>query len=463
MEKFKKFISSVNGQIACLLLILWGCQPVGTHSVTLLITNVNVVDVANGRILEKKDVAIRGDSIAYVENANAMDFSARQIIDGSGHYLLPGLWDNHVHFRGGDTLINENKDLLPLYLDYGVTTVRDAGGDITPSVLEWREAIDKGDLEGPTLFTSGPKLDGPGRAWPGSIAVDSDRAVQAALDSLEKLEVDYVKLYDYSLAPQIYYRIIEEATRRGYKTTGHMPMAAYLREAIQRGLTGTEHTYYVLKGCSAKEDSLTALGRGYGILSDLVDTYDVETASALFALLAEKQCYITPTFYIGKVLGNLYLDDHSDDSLLKAIPAGIRRAYEGRVASARRAGAAGAEGRMDMLNQSQKMVLGMKEAGVPVLAGSDCGPYNSFVYPGEALHGELRELVAAGFSPAEALQSSVIRGPEFFDYLNSYGSVEVGKLGDLLLVKANPLENIEHLTKIRAVIKKGKLVRGEVD
>lgn len=90
---------------------------------------------------------------------NKGKYEALEILDAQNKYVMPGLWDMHVRFRGGDSLIQENKDLLPLFLAYGVTTVRDAGGDITPSVMDWRKQIQNGTLDGPSIFSSGPKLD----------------------------------------------------------------------------------------------------------------------------------------------------------------------------------------------------------------------------------------------------------------------------------------------------------------
>ena len=114
---------------------------------------------------------------------------------------MPGLWDNHVHFGGGAALIDENRNLLPLYLAHGITTVRDAAGDLSPSVLEWRGQVAAGTLLGPAIYTSGPKLEGIDSIWPGDLEVGSEAEVRAALDQLQAMRVDFVKITENTLTP----------------------------------------------------------------------------------------------------------------------------------------------------------------------------------------------------------------------------------------------------------------------
>ena len=154
----------------------------------LIITNINIIDVRTGLVAENRTIYISGDSILDVGNSHdALQYESLTTLDGKNMFAAPGLWDMHVHFRGGPSLIDENEDLFPLFLDYGVTTVRDAGGDITESVMNWRGQIAGADIEGPMIYTSGPKLDGPNPAWPGSIELSSTKDVAPALDSIESL------------------------------------------------------------------------------------------------------------------------------------------------------------------------------------------------------------------------------------------------------------------------------------
>ncbi len=433
------------------------CNDPEKEKVDLLILNATLIDVESGKKTGDQLVAISGDTItgvANMENRNLYD--AAEIIDAAEKFVMPGLWDMHVHFRGGDTLISENKDLLPLFLAHGVTTVRDAGGDITPAVLAWREKIRKKELDGPHIYTSGPKLDGSKPAWPGSIKVETQEDINAALDSLESLDVDYVKMYDGNLTKEAFYGIIEAAEERGLKTTGHMPLTADILRAADLGLDGSEHLYYILKSTSPLADSLTRVNPGYGMMSKIIETYDHELAGEAFRKMKEKNVFIVPTLHIGKTLSEILDEDHSRDELLPFIGSGIQKTYEGRIEGAKRARASGSTMRDKMEKKSMEMIKPMYDAGIPLLSGSDCGPFNSYVYPGGSLHEELLRLRDAGLTPREALITSIINGPRFFELEKYYGSIEEGKVAHLLILEKDPLEDLEHLRQIRAVIKDGK-------
>ncbi|WP_282018195.1 amidohydrolase family protein [Salegentibacter mishustinae] len=441
-----------------LAITLSSCKNKESKVYDLVILNARIINVENESVSEGQSIFISDGKIVEVrKGVDKEQFTADRLIDADGKFVMPGLWDNHVHFRGGDTLVEENKDLLPLFLAYGITTVRDAGGDITPNVLKWKDQIANGELDGPRIFSSGPKLDGDKPAWPGSIKVTSKAEIVAALDSLESLEVDYVKTYDGNLSAENFYSIIEEAEKRGLKVTGHMPMSADFLKAISLGLDGAEHMYYLLKACSTVAYSLTELDLGYGMIEPLIDTYDPELADEVFAKMSEENVYVTPTLYIGKTLSELLEVDHQQDSLLNYIGSGIQQTYQGRIEGAKRAKASGSRMREKMEEISARMIEPMQNAGVSLLAGSDCGAFNSYVYPGESLHGELNALSKAGLSNAQTIRTSIINGPEFLDLGNEYGSIASGKVADILILDKNPLENIDNLKKINTLIKSGRV------
>jgi imidazolonepropionase-like amidohydrolase len=441
---------------AAFVLLLIACDTKKPQTFDLLIVNASIVDVQGGKVHPNRLIAISADTIRTVDDmANRDLFSGKQVIDAQQQYVMPGLWDNHVHFRGGDSLIAENKNLLPLFLAYGVTTVRDAGGDITPSVMDWRSQVQAGTVAGPSIFSSGPKLDGENPAWAGSIKVRTESDIMKALDSLESIDVDYVKMYDGSLSKEMFYSIIKEAEKRGLKTTGHMPLSADIRQAIDFGLDGSEHIYYTLKACSPLADSLTALDLGYGMMDQIIESYDSMLALQVFHMMGDQQVFITPTLHIGKTLAEMLDVDHGQDSLRKYVGEGIQETYQGRIDRAKKARASGSTSRKKTEEQTMDMIVPMYEAGVNILAGSDCGAFNSFVYPGQSIHQELMALVRAELTPQQALITSVINGPKFFDLDAYYGSVDQGKVADLLLLDRNPLDDITHLQEIHAVIKRG--------
>jgi imidazolonepropionase-like amidohydrolase len=203
----RRFLNA--GSLVCLLATgMVATQAVRTGQgspVDLLITHVRVVDTRSGAIAPGRVIAIRGDTIVAIGDSTRMSrFRARQIVGVSGRHVIPGLWDMHMHFGGGDTLIQENRLLLPLYLAHGVSAVRDAAGDLSSTVLAWRDSVARGSLEGPMIFTSGPKIEGKSSIWPGDTEVKSQAGVDSALDNLQRLRVDFVKLTDNTLEPDLF-------------------------------------------------------------------------------------------------------------------------------------------------------------------------------------------------------------------------------------------------------------------
>ena len=441
-----------------ILILLTSCNQKKKEIFDILIVNASIIDIESGKISHEKFIGINKDTIQLVADMVSVDlYDGDQLIDAKDQFAMPGLWDNHVHFRGGDALINENKDLLPLFLAYGVTTVRDMGGDISPSVLQWRNEISEGTLEGPDIFTSGPKIDGVDAYWAGSIPIATKEDIPQALDSLENMKVDFVKTYTSTLSTELYYEIIKEAERRGLKVTGHLPLSADPVKAIEFGLDGVEHVSAFLSFASPVGDSLRKSNLGFGMIPKVLETYEEELGKAFIDKIGSEDFYITPTLYVGRMISQLYLVDPTTDSLLPLIGPGIQKTYERRVNNAKNAGPERKQMVLEMDHREGSMVLPMFNAGITLLAGSDCGPYNSYVYPGSGLHNELKLLVETGLSPLEALSTSVINGPKFFGLEDYYGGIEAGKVAHLILLSKNPLEDIENMENVEVVVKGGKV------
>ncbi|MGI4741741.1 MAG: amidohydrolase family protein [Janthinobacterium lividum] len=449
------------------LLVGFGHRPTPPISYDLVIRHVSVVDVVTGQLLADQSVAVTGGKIVRVGPSSQARYDARQKLDGTGRFLIPGLWDMHVHFRGGDSLAAANKKSLTLYLAHGITTVRDCGGDLTPRIFEWRREEAAGTLAGPRIFTSGPKIDGPSAYWPGSLEVETPAQVSKALDSLQRLQVDYVKIYDSKISGPAYLETISQAEKRGMKTTGHMPYSVTLGEAVNRGLDATEHLYYVFKACSGKEDSLTALVRNslstskplglFAMLPAVYDTYSPAAAQRIFKLMASHHTAAVPTLAIGKTLAELSQNDHAHDTLRAYIDPKIQRTYTRRLASAQQQSPAARAFTQKLETKFMNLVPQMQAAGVSILAGSDSGAFNSFTYPGASLQDELALLVQAGLTPAQALRAATINGATFMGVADRSGTIAEGKDADLVLLSANPLADIRNTRKIAAVVSRGKV------
>ncbi len=446
-----------------LLTIYHGCKAPEGEFYDLLLLNARIIDVEEGTVSGPLLIAITSDTIRIVaENSDSSKYKAHDQIDLENKFVMPGLWDMHVHFRGGDSLIEENQRLLPLFMLYGVTTVRDAGGDIVSSVFNWRRDITNGSLFGPTIFSCGPKLDGADPMWEGSLVVESESEVVPAIDSLESLEVDFVKLYDGSISKEMFYALVEEAEGRGLRTTGHVPFEADLIQAKELGLDGLEHMFSLIRHGTKQGDSISQLNLDYFKKVELMyENFDSTTCREFLAELGRSAFYVTPTLYIGKVLDEVITVDHSLDSLLPFIGNGIESTYQGRVESAKSTTPEQNELIHGIEETFRTLIVPMYEADISILAGSDCGPYNSFVYPGESLIAELNLMVTSGLSPREALETSVINGPKFMGLGKYYGDLSPGKVADILVLEHDPLVDIENISSLSAVIKKSRVYHRE--
>ena len=427
----------------------------------LILSKATLIDVAGGKAVKGKSVVLKGDTIiAVVDDAQLSGYAARQTIKLPGKYLMPGLWDTHVHFGGGPALIDENKHLLPLYLANGVTTVRDCSGDLPDTVLAWRDQIKAGQLQGPTIFTSGAKLEGYKPLWKGTIEVGTPEEVSKALDGLQAQKVDFVKITENTLKPEIYLEVLRQAKERGMRTSGHVPVQLTLATMFDAGLGTVEHQSYLLRAATPQEKELTAqvaagtlTGKEAMRLS--LQSYDEATARASFRYMAAKGTAVVPTLSVSRVTSYLDRDDHSHDPALQYIGKGLRATYDWRVQRAAQDGPDAITQRHAVFEKSAALLSILAQEGVSIIAGTDAGFLNSFDYPGQALHDEIGLYVNYGLTPVQALQTAVINGPRFLGKLDRYGSVEAGKTADLLVLDANPLKDIAATRKIRLVVSRG--------
>ncbi len=434
-----------------------------TKKADLIIQNIAVVDVLHNNIQANQTVVIKNGRIIEVGNKNiSKNYQSHQLINATGKYIMPSLWDMHVHF-GGDTLKEENKWLLPLFLANGVTAVRDCAGDISPSVIEWKKAIAENKLEGPTIFTSGPKLEGPKSIWPGDIEIANEIEMNQALDSLQGLKVDFIKITDNALDPALFVASIKASKKRGWKVSGHAPVQYTLNELSDAGLSTIEHLGYLMRAASSDEERITLLRRENKISAkdaslQLMQSMDSATAIRKFKLLAANGTAVVPTMNGSRVVAYLDQDNHQHDDYLKYLGPALKRTYAWRVDRAAKDDASAIIARHQSFETAAHLIPWLYQAGVPFLAGTDAGYLNSFNYPGIGLHDELAMMVHYGLPIHEALKASVINGPAFFNQSENYGSVEQNKIADLLILDANPLMDIQNTRKIFALIRKGTYI-----
>jgi len=436
----------------------------------LAFTHVTVIDITGGPAQLDMTIVVSGNRITAVGKTGQINIPRNALVtDASKQFMIPGLWEMHTH-----AFIRSRKS-FPLYVMYlfianGVTGARDMGspgerddfGDF-PYVqdLEWRQAIDAGAIIGPRLnlaltIVNGPHVPGYPRDW---AAVSNAEEARAEVIYLKKLGSDLIKVYD-QLSRDSYFAVADEAKKQGLPFAGHVPILISAAEASDAGQKSLEHNYAVLFGCSTKEKELMQkeeelYGAGKpamrGILSledvkTLIATYKDEKASSLFSKFVKNGTFVTPSL----VRASVDRVPPTDPRVVKDFSPALR-AYSYPPS--------GKPPRPDVLEAQRlmyeyhlRLVKTMKRAGVKMLVGTD----SSFF--GSSVHDELAEMVKAGLTPTEALQTATINAADYFGKRDSMGSVEKGKLADLVLLDANPLESIENVRKVSAVVVNGRFL-----
>ena len=424
--------------------------------VSIVITHVTVINPGTSSVQANQTVVIAGDYIISVSNSTNVKISNARLIDATGQYLIPGLWDMHVHSAFGDWFPGGRDIILPLFIANGVTGVRDMGGD-TLVLLEWRKEISSGQIIGPRMIISGPMLDGylpNGKLrFPSSVAITTPASAVAAVDSLKKQGVDFIKVQSV-ISHDAYLAAAAEAHKQGLPIVGHVPDKVRIKEVVEAGQKSIEHLMGIFEGCSTEEDKFI---KGEGNLKLLLTTQDSERCNALTRLLAQNQTWQVPTLAWQR--GGTFLDqrDLKHQPLDKYVPAYWRDVTWRRFTDEMMPDLVRdpLPLRQEYFSRNLQMVGALHRAGVPFMAGTDTAP-GVYIIPGFSLHDELTNFVEAGFTTMESLQTATSNPAKFLGRESSFGSVAPGKVADLVLLTANPLENIRNTQKISAVIAKGR-------
>lgn len=449
--------------LAIAVVFFCGSDGVAQTTPDITIANVNVVDVRLGVVLPNRTVLITGDRIVAVVPSDQIFPPEATVVDASGAFLIPGLWDMHAHLRGNGTPPWLTTDwLMPLVFAHGVTGVRDMTSDCDgpgqgpvclSQMLEWQSSIESGALLGPRLMAlSSFQINPP---WSYEVSEEEARRVVQALAGMG---VSNLKIYD-RLAPEAFSWISDEASRLGLRVWGHVPLRMGAREASRAGLGSIEHARDFLFDCfpgalefRANAASSTA---PVDLMRRMVDEHDEAACAVVFAELVDNGTWYVPTHVTRR--RDAFAGDSAfrDDPRARFIPPDIQADFVGhldRIVAAD--SATGGVTFMDFYLKGLDITGAAHRAGVSIMVGSDAP--DPFVFPGSAVHDEMGELVAAGLSPAEALRAATWNGAVFLNLTDSYGTVEPGKRADLVILDANPLEDIGNTRRIKAVLFGGR-------
>jgi imidazolonepropionase-like amidohydrolase len=458
--------------IACTLLSSCADEDVERASNDIVIYNVTLIDAKQG-LRKNMTVGIRGDAIVSVSSPSSStpdaNSAGRNAIDGTGKYLIPGLWDMHVHL----TYDARFTELMPkTFLSWGITSVRDTGGmmqDMAPVIARMRAP----GATAPRVYFSGPLLDGKqvvydGNARPLIGTQNSD--VEQARENVRSLKaggVDFIKIYEL-VSPEVFAALVDEAGKLSMPIASHVPLQL-LASTVANQVGTMEHLRNIELDCASNAEELLSIRR------EILTSENVESGHVLrsslhqlqrqdaIAALEEERCAMVlasltqtiqvPTLRLNAMpLAPPYEQADWDEAIRAMLPEVqkewnepskyIAKDYDKRD--------------LRFSNYSLAMVKRMLDAGVPIGAGTDT-PIGLAI-PGYSLHRELEMLVRAGLSPLQALEAATIRPTEFLGIEDQLGTIEVGKRADLVLLSANPLDDIRNTRRIDAVISKGKLV-----
>lgn len=430
------------------------------------ITHVTIIDATGSPPQSDMTVLIDDNRITEIGKAEGLEPPAdAQTIDATGKFLIPGLWDMHVHALHADRI----ERIFSEFVANGVLGIRDMGApQPLESIRHWRRRIASGAIVGPRVMAAGPILDGPEPMFPNySLAVSGEAEAHRIVASLKRQGVDFIKVYSL-LQRDAYFAIAEEAKLQGIRFAGHVPESVSAAEASDAGQASIEHLSGIWLACSAQEEKLrknlidarserdvsalnAALSR---VQRDAVNSFNERKAEVLFAKFAKNGTWHVPTLIVAWAIAFPDIRNGSVAPTFARLRPATRGPTDGPCPTDITAGDGTLSG---TVTGSLDLIAAMRQAGVEFMAGTDAP--NLFFGPGSSLHDELAMFVRAGFTPMEALQSATLGPARYLGLDQSLGTVEAGKIADLVLLDANPLEDIKNTRMISAVVLRGRVIR----
>ncbi len=436
--------------LSCLLPVVLAHSTQNPQSTRLVFTHVTVVDATGAPAKSDMTVVITGDRITEIGKTQSVRVpKGAQVVDATGKFLIPGLWDMHIHWF--------LQDYLPLFIANGVTGARLMWG--MPMHQQWRKEIENGTLLGPRLVIASTIVDGPNPVWPGSVSVKNEAEARQAVTKARQDGADFVKVYS-RLTREAFFAIADETKKQGIPFAGHIPQSITVVEASDAGQKSVEHLTGILTACSSREDGMrketaAAASRGQSspnpansrqVTRSMLATFDAEKAASLFARFKRNHTWHCPTLTVLRSVASLDDPKLRDDPRLKYLPPSIKAQWDPTKDFRFKDRTAEDFELSRLVFKKQVEIVGaMRRAGVEFLAGTDV--LNPYCFPGFSLHDELVLLVNAGLTTMEALQAATMNPARFLGKERELGTVEKGKIADLVLLDANPLYDIVNTQK----------------
>jgi imidazolonepropionase-like amidohydrolase len=428
------------------VMFIWIKASADSKSVAFI--HATVIDATGSVPMPDATVLLNDDRIVAVGRTGSIVIpNDAEVVDSTGQFIIPGLWDMHVHLGN----YWDGKKTLARLAAYGVMGVRDMASPVG-DILRLRQDTRNSRLGGSRIVAAGPILQRPlpFQLPPMVRTVATPAEARTGVEDLKRQGVDFIKVGD-TLERDTYFAVANESKRLGIPFVGHLPVVVSASEASRAGQRSIEHFgsagfQGLLIACSKNEQKLRAVVSqlmsaaaaggpapdatifGRDFLSRLVDTYDTRKAAALFALFAKNRTWNVPTLVAVRSVFDAHRPNMNASDLAAA-----ERVWE----------------------KDLQMLTAMKDAGVPLLAGTDV-PFGTSTPP---LFDELILLVKAGLTPMEALQAATRNAAMFLGRSRTEGTVERGKLANLVVLDGNPLTDIANIARVSAVVQAGRLIQ----
>lgn len=406
-----------------------------------MITNVNVVDVVGGRVRPDMTIVIRGGRILTIARRPSRNQASTRLIDGHGLYAVPGLWDSHVHLSDA-TEPEIASTLFPRFLQAGVTSVRDMGGSL--AVVDAAVAASNGNA--PHVLRPGPFVDGPKEGAPDREVVHAPAEAEPAVARIAAQGADFIKVHN-GLSRESFLAVAAAARRRRLPLAVHLPRSITAVDAAQAGAQTFEHTETLL------ESGLRRLSLPGADVAQARAALEEEVRTVPRVFVETHTCY-TPTLAEYRSFAGLPARSYAVAAEPEAPPS--LRAFWARYSSPPPSPAQAAA-RQSVFAIFRTVVKRFSDAGVTILAGTDLGVEG--LYPGLSLHEELSLLSDSGLSNLQVLQAATINPARCLGRARDYGTLEPGKIADILLIEGDPIRELGNLGRIRAVFLAGREVR----
>ncbi|MBT8320408.1 MAG: amidohydrolase family protein [Eudoraea sp.] len=420
------------------------------NKTAILITNVHVLDVRSGELLENHQILVNAQKITQIAPSIEGDYA--NTINGQGTYAVPGLAEMHAHIPSPPTSEERIKETLFLYLSNGITTIRGMLGH--PRHLELRQEAKTGALLSPRIYTSSPSLNGN--------SVKTPEEARSKVTAYQEAGYDFLKIHP-GIQRQVFDTLVKTANDVGIPFAGHVPVDVGIRHALKSQFASIDHVDGYLEGLVPKSAGVQPNQNGFFgyAFTPLADTALIKE---LVAQSKEKGVWVVPTQSLfERWFAPADAEEMLSEPEMQYMPVSTLENWKRRKEQSTGEGTGFSVAQWeDFISIRKQLIKALQEGGQGLLLGSDAPQL--FNVPGFSMHHEMAGMLRAGLSPLEILQSGSINPAVFFDMEDQFGEIKAGLSADFFLVKGNPLEDLDNLRNVEGVMVRGDWIsKAEID